>query len=304
MKILLTHDGSVMADIAAPRVEALARALGPQTEVVALCITSSHATPESEEAIEASKSLDRIGRAFSMEGAGQVSPLLLAGEPGPLIVETAERLGCDLIAMSTAGHAGPKQFLGSVADYVARNSHRIPVMLCRPESGLRPLFKKFLLPLDGSTANSHAIQQTQALASAAGASVVLLRLVDSAEQVRSVHTPAGYALGHYILPDADLGLLLEREQENAKTELDADAKRMGDLGLAGVSTIVAEGTPGDSIVAQAEQLGCDVIVMSSHGRGRRDGARVLGSVADHVLQHVAEGAVLLVPPTENGAVTS
>lgn len=298
MKILLTHDGSVMADNAAPRVEALASAAGPDTEVVALCITSTHAAAGSEEATEAAKSLDRIKRALAMHGTEKVSPMVLAGEPGPLIVETAEKLNCDLIAMATSGHSGPKQFLGSVADYVVRNSHRIPVMLCRPERPDRPQFKKVLLPLDGSELSAGAVAQAQDLATTTGAGVVLLRLIDTPEQIRSMRTPAGYELSAYVVPGDALRGILARENADARSELEQDATRLRAAGIGDVTVVTTAGTPGEAIVATADQLGCDVIVMSSRGRGSRDGARVLGSVADHVLQHVASGAVVLVPPLE------
>lgn len=298
MKILLTHDGSVMADNAAPRVEALASAAGPDTEVVALCITSTHAEAGSEEATEAAKSLDRIKRALAMHGTEKVSPMVLAGEPGPLIVETAEKLGCDLIAMATSGHSGPKQFLGSVADYVVRNSHRIPVMLCRPERPDRPQFKKMLLPLDGSALNASALTRAQELAASTGAGIVLLRLVDTAEQLRAMRTPAGFELSAYVVTGDEMNRILAREHEDARRELDADAARLRAAGIGEVTVVTTPGTPGETIVTTAEQLGCDVIVMSSRGRGSREGARVLGSVADHVLAHVATGAVVLVPPIE------
>ena len=304
MKILLTHDGSEMADVAVPRVQALALAAGPQTEVVALCITTSHADAGSAESTEAARSLDRIKRALGARGVREITALVLAGSPGSLIAETAERLNCDLIAMSTSGHSGPKQFLGSVADYVVRHSRGIPVMLCRPEPANREPFKKVLLPLDGSELNAGALVQAQRIASMTGAGIVLLRLVDTVEQIRSITTPAGYELGADVAADGALRQIIAAEHAAAQRELGADATRLRDAGLADVSVVITPGTPGETIVETAEQLGCDVIVMSSHGRGRRDGARLLGSVADHVLQHVAHAAVLLVPPAGGGARSS
>jgi nucleotide-binding universal stress UspA family protein len=178
VKILLTHDGSTMADVAVPRVRALARAAGGGTEVTALCITRTHAAEGSSEAVEAADSLDRIRRALDPQA---VTPMVLAGEPGPLIVETADGLGCDLIVMSTSGQSGSKHFLGSVADYVARHSQRVPVMLCRPEPAGSTHFVRILCPLDGSHLNADALSAAQALASATGAALVLLRLIDTTD---------------------------------------------------------------------------------------------------------------------------
>lgn len=55
---------------------------------------------------------------------------------------------------------------------------------------------------------------------------------------------------------------------------------------------VRTGHPGEQIVQGASELGCDIVVMSTHGR--TGVARVLlGSVADHVVRHVDSAAVLL-----------
>jgi nucleotide-binding universal stress UspA family protein len=301
MKILLTHDGSEMADVAVPRVRALAHLVGPATEVVGLCITSSHAGAGSTELVEAERSLDRVQRALRAEGVEHVTATVLAGSAGPLIVETAEQLDCDLIAMSTSGHSGSKQFLGSVADYVARHSQHIPVMLCRPELVGSPHFKKLLLPLDGSDASANALAEAQQLASMTGAEIVLLRLIDTVEQIRSMRTPAGYELGADVAAEQALGQIIAAERDSAHRELDADAARLRDAGLTAVDVVITPGTPGETIVETAAQLGCDLIVMSSIGRGWREGARVLGSVADHVLQHVGHAAVLVVPPADGSA---
>ena len=62
-----------------------------------------------------------------------------------------------------------------------------------------------------------------------------------------------------------------------------------------VSIEVAEGVPGDAVVEAAQRLGCDLVIMATHGRSGL-GRAVLGSVADHVVRHV-HSAVLLVRPT-------
>jgi nucleotide-binding universal stress UspA family protein len=298
VKILLTHDGSAMADVAVPTVHTLANALGDAAEVTALCITSSHASPESTEARDADESLDRIRRALEPH---PVTLMMRGGSPGPLIVETAEELGCDLVAMSTSGMSGSKHFLGSVADYVARNSHEVPVMFCRPAVAGTKHFRKILLPLDGSPQNAGAIAETQRLGLATGASVVLLRLTDDAGDLRSVRTPAGYALSTDIMDDATVERVITAELEIARSELAEVANQLRQAGLQDILAVVMTGTPGETIVRAAETRGCDVIVMSSHGRGRGPGAQLLGSVADHVLQHVGEATVIVAPPPDGAS---
>ena len=60
-----------------------------------------------------------------------MSLLVLHGDPPKEILEKAEELGCDLIAMGTHGHKGFQDWvLGSVADAV-RHETKIPVLLIR-----------------------------------------------------------------------------------------------------------------------------------------------------------------------------
>ena len=60
-----------------------------------------------------------------------------AGDPARTILEQAEALGCDLIAMSSHGHRGLMDLLlGSVAAAV-RHAARVPVLLLRGDPGAR-----------------------------------------------------------------------------------------------------------------------------------------------------------------------
>jgi len=291
MKVLLTHDGSAMADVAVPTTHALAQAAG--AEVIALCITNPHAGPASMEVKDATDSLDRVKRALAPH---LVTPLMRAGSPGPLIVEIADEMGVDLIVMSTKGTGSTSHFLGSVADYVARNTHRVPVLFCRPMIAGTKIFERILLPLDGSAANAGAIEFTQRLASITGAGIVLLRLTDDAAQLRSAKTPAGYHLSEELLDDAALTRLVSAELNEARQDTAAVVTTLREAGLHNIVATVTAGTPGTAIVDAAERQRCDIIVLSSQGRGRGSAAQMIGSVADHVLQHVGEAGVVVVPP--------
>jgi nucleotide-binding universal stress UspA family protein len=66
------------------------------------------------------------------EGNLKVSYEEVVGVAGPSIVEYCEKNNIDLIAIATHGRSGPgRVVLGSVADYVIRNSG-IPILLIRP----------------------------------------------------------------------------------------------------------------------------------------------------------------------------
>lgn len=81
----------------------------------------------------------------------------------------------------------------------------------------------------------------------------------------------------------------------AQENLDAAAQQLREDGTPTVTTEVIEGSPGDEITAAAARLGCDLVVMATHGRTGILRA-ILGSVADHVVRHTPGIAVLLVHP--------
>ena len=136
------------------------------------------------------------------------------------------------------------------------------------------MFKKILVPTDGSEIAASAIQVAVDLAKTQGAQVVGLYVID----------PYPYsAMGEA----ASLGF--ETYQAHAK---EAALKALHAIetacSLAGVPctcetserSVVYEG-----IIEAAKEGACDLIVMSSHGR-RGMKAVLLGSVAQQVLTHV------------------
>lgn len=65
----------------------------------------------------------------------EVRTLLLSGEPQQVIVQQAEELRPDLIAMATHGHGWAKRMvLGSVADHVRHNTD-VPLLLLKGPAG-------------------------------------------------------------------------------------------------------------------------------------------------------------------------
>jgi nucleotide-binding universal stress UspA family protein len=81
----------------------------------------------------------------------------------------------------------------------------------------------------------------------------------------------------------------EIEQEWAQARADADAalERTASAltGPAEVARRTEVGDAGAAIVSVAEEIGADVIVVGSHGRGLLGRIVHLGSVSDHVVRH-------------------
>ena len=148
------------------------------------------------------------------------------------------------------------------------------------------MFKKILVPLDGSELAEKALDYAVGLAKMTGAELVLIR-IPVLEQVLAA---AATALDTYHLE-----MSFDKSEQDAKryfSELMVDY----DGGDVAVRPLIVPGSPAEVIgkTAVAEQV--DLIVISSHGRtGWR--RLVLGSVAEAVLRE-ATVPVLLIKAAE------
>ncbi|HEV2236171.1 MAG TPA: universal stress protein, partial [Ktedonobacterales bacterium] len=142
------------------------------------------------------------------------------------------------------------------------------------------MFKRILVPLDGSARAESAIPVAARLARAAGGSVVLI-------EVANVHLE----YGPYRDPDTARPITFDRDYEDAATYLTALSKGTH---LAGIptETRVPTGHVAETILAEARAEQADVIVITSHGR--TGFARwVLGSVARTVVRQAPIPVLLL-----------
>lgn len=153
-----------------------------------------------------------------------------------------------------------------------------------------------LLALDGADLARTAIRHVQTLAGGTGAEVVILQVIRPIESLRAE------AYGMFELTNGDpkaTETLVEQLQfdRRQRAELDVDAARK-DLETAGVRSVrteVGTGLAGNVIVDCAAREDADAIVMATRGHGGL-GREVMGSVAEYVLRHAGNIAVVLVGP--------
>ncbi len=160
------------------------------------------------------------------------------------------------------------------------------------------MYRKILLTLDGSELSETAIPHAVSVAKAAGTPLVLLQVVDSVAHIMAQATPAGFDLGGGAMTAQVAEEAVAAQRQGAQEFLDAAKAKIEAEGVASVSVEIVEGSAGDAIVDAAERLGCDLIVMATHGRSGL-GRVLLGSVADHVVRNSPNAAVLLVRPRED-----
>lgn len=129
---------------------------------------------------------------------------------------------------------------------------------------------KILAPIDFSETSNAALEYAAGFAKRLGVPVVVMH----AYEVPSFAFPEG----SYI-PSADDAA---RIADAAQRSLDKATKSLTDQGVQATSKLKMGG-PATEIVAAAEDLGCDLIVIGTHGRGFLSRA-LLGSVANNVIR--------------------
>jgi nucleotide-binding universal stress UspA family protein len=168
---------------------------------------------------------------------------------------------------------------------------RIPQAFLRPvgpstgrkiSTERRPdMFKKILVPLDGSALAERAIEQVEKMAEGSGAEVLLLKVVPPP---LAKAPEAGQIEESKALADA---------VERARAYLQNIAKRLTAISVK-FRVLVPSGEPYAEILAAAHKEDVDCIVMSTHG-GTALARTLLGSTAERVV-YTTKRPVFLVKP--------
>jgi nucleotide-binding universal stress UspA family protein len=135
------------------------------------------------------------------------------------------------------------------------------------------MFKKILVPSDGSAQAAHAAKTAAQLAKSQGAQIVGVYVID----------PFPY-IGIGDASAVGLQAYLAEAKTAAGQALDALGKICAAEGVAFAGDTIERNVVYEGILETASAEGCDLIVMGSHGhRGIK--ALILGSVAQKVLTH-------------------
>ena len=215
--------------------------------------------------------------------------------PATAIVEHATEQDVDLVVMGTHGRKGMDRLLsGSVAEEVVRAAP-CPVFTVLAPSGERadtPI-DRILVPVDLSEQSPLVLDHATALATAYGAPIDLLHVVEEAA------FPTAYGMDPLTPSQPDV-------QERAREALEALAGEIEDFDQA-LNTHVLAGYAARDIVDFADEYAADLIVMATHGRTGLQ-RFLIGSVAEKVVRSascpvftVKSFGKSLVPRRENGA---
>lgn len=137
------------------------------------------------------------------------------------------------------------------------------------------MFKKILVPLDGSTLAERAVAPAVALAKQTKGTVILLQ-APVFDLVVSHPVAGGYGV---LLPEQSSAEAFETA-ENYLNQIKSQHERP----FVTISILTQEGDPASIIVDTAISEKADLIIMSTHGRSGLD-RFIMGSVTEKVLQH-------------------
>lgn len=238
--------------------------------------------------------VERIAAAERARSTTPVSARLLEGRVAEELLAEAERIGADLVVMTSHGRGGFQRFiLGSTADRLIR-AGRVPVLLIRGEAEAAPAtlggFRRVVVAMAGNDADKTLLEHVFAVTDRERAAYTLLH------GVAYTHMPAA-APGAVPLPDeiAALPPALDQAEIDAGREyLERVAAPLRASG-ATVGIAVETGRSAARVITEyAEQHTADLIALATRAPGALE-RLALGSVADKVMRS-AHCSVLICPP--------
>jgi len=138
------------------------------------------------------------------------------------------------------------------------------------------MYKKVMVPLDGSELAECALPHAEEIALKYGADIILVSVTERIKGYRPV-AEYGSPLGETLVSEA-AGKLEKQGQKY----LDRIAKGLESKGVK-VQTEMLMGNPAEELIIYAKTENCDLVIMASHGRsGPSKWAH--GSVAEKIFQ--------------------
>jgi len=210
------------------------------------------------------------------KGTAEITKIYRRGNPVTQILEVAEGLDIDLIALGSQGADGTLRYLfGGVAGKVAREAP-CPVLVAPPEAPRRAP-RNALVAVDYSKFSAPAAE-------------VALAAVGDAGDITCLHVWRHPPVRGWE-PFSEFAEAVEQVRHGAVAHLDEFA---ADLAMRdrNVGKRIEVGSPAQGILDSAREIRADLIVLGAHSRHGVE--RIIGTVADRVLRQ-AEVAVLMVP---------
>ncbi|WP_101341153.1 universal stress protein [Cereibacter azotoformans] len=285
--IMIATDFSERSDRALRRAALLARATGAQVHLVHVVDDDRPRRIVEHETGDARRLLHDLGHSLrSHDGIGCRTSVVLA-DPFAGIARAASEAGADLLVIGPhRRHLLRDAFAGTTAERVIRTASCPVLMANGPPVGP---WRHLLLTTDLSEASHAALRRFADLKIGAGAARTVLHVFDA---------PALRLAMAGTLPEDARGAYLADQRAEAMGRLTGF---LASAGLSDADPIVRRSgsPPAHEILAAAGEVGADLLVLSSVGKGRLARA-ILGSVAAQVLASAAVDVLVVPPPDRDG----
>lgn len=268
--ILAPLDGSQLAEAALPATVYLAQTLGATVTLLhgieykapPTVHGDNHlTTPEAARAYLSAVAARYFGNAPFVRQHVHASQ---STDVAQTIVAHTEELQADLIVMCTHGQGYLRtRLFGSMVEKVIALGNT-PVLLINPETVPTPFqCQQILAPLDGEPAHEQGLPVAVTLAQGCQASLHLVMVIPTPGTL-----PPHQAATGRLLPGVTAALL-QLSQEGALTYLQTKQSALAAPGLTVTST-VQRGDPVEAIIAAAQSVHADLIVLGTHGKTHLD----------------------------------
>ncbi|CAE6740054.1 universal stress protein [Nitrospira defluvii] len=231
-----------------------------------------------ESVMSARRLIDRLVPPLRAQGL-RVRPVVKEGLPGPVLLDTAERMRTDLTILGPHGSSRLRRFLlGSVSELLLNEAPGSILIVRGRSRGRRDRGMSVVLAMDCSTDAKSAAGFLSKLRLPRGSHVILLHVEEDAD--RELARISG--MGRVDLTQAVERAMRERKRRTLLM-LERMGRKCAQQGLA-VDHVFAEGSPAEAILSAAERHRADLIVMGSKGLTGID-RFLIGSVSRKVARH-------------------
>lgn len=289
-KILVPLDGSKLGELALRYAAEMAVATKSEIHLVSVC------DREDEEFRNmCSAYIEKVREEMATSWRGKISvskirTVIIDGQPDARILDYAPENNIGLIILVSHGHSGIMPWAtGSTASHIIHKSD-IPILLIRASDDAaakqKPdLFKKILLPLDGSATSEAVLPYVKEIAAHMKSKIILLRVLERGQHVRTIG-----GLDYFAYTDQQV----EDMKQEDTTYLNKIGQEFVNGGFS-VKTLVIKGDVAQAIVDTAIKEKVSLIAMSSHGKSAAI-EWVLGSVSHKIIQAGGKNLLLVRPP--------
>jgi nucleotide-binding universal stress UspA family protein len=280
-RILVPLDGSELGELALPYAAELAAAFGSHVDLLYVSDTKS---PEQQHMnqVYIEKMVERtmglIENFSPVEtNPAQANPVILDGEPAAQIIEYAEKNNVNLLILVSHGRSGIMPWpMGSTASKVLQRTNKA-VLFIRAQQAVTPtgfdsVFRRIILPLDGSASGEAALPHIKELTSRIASELTFFRVVAPGYHIQTIG-----GLNYVSLPQAEIDRLsAEARQYLDRTSAEVEGSR------ATIKLEVRVGDAASEIIKFVTEQDFNLIAMSSHGCTSND-KWTFGSVTQKVL---------------------